>query len=239
MILCPMPGYDYNFLVENGFAEFTGYITGILDLHRLNRKGKCRTFFRIFIILAIFSSQENVMNFNGSKNINPVILSSKIKKIKNIDQILAKLMVIYITNEGKLEIENIEGKNLRDRSSLFLTPEGFCFNLKDVVKDQVPLNMKFYFIKSDDDALYGVKIKAEPRKKKILKMKLKPFSTMGDNVFIRFSDEPHQSKYSFTVNKEKVVQISANIQSKAAILLIKVVSFKEGFVVIFLTFCSV
>ena len=39
MILCPMPGYDYDFLVENGFAEFTGYITGILD--RLNRKGKC------------------------------------------------------------------------------------------------------------------------------------------------------------------------------------------------------
>ena len=42
MIVCPMPGYDYNFLAENGFSDFTGYITGILD--RLNRKGKCRKF---------------------------------------------------------------------------------------------------------------------------------------------------------------------------------------------------
>ena len=152
-----------------------------------------------------------MMNFNGSKNIDPVILSSKMKKIKNINQILAKLIVNYISIEGELESEQIEGKNLRDRSSVFLTTEGFCFNLKDVVKDQVPLNMKFYFTKSDD--LYGVKIKAEPRKKKILKLKLKPFSTMGDQILIRFLDDPHQSKYYFTVNKEKVVQSSVKIQS--------------------------
>ena len=105
------------------------------------------------------------MNFNGTKNIDPVILSSEIKRIKNINEILAKLIVSYMTNEGEFQIEKIEGKNLRDRSGILLTPEGFCFHLHDVVKDQVPINMKFYFIKSD---LFGVKIKAEPRKKKII-----------------------------------------------------------------------
>ena len=95
----------------------------------------------------MFSSQEKV-NFNGTNNIDPVILSSKLKKIKNIDQILAKLIVHYISNEGDFEEDIFEGKNLRDRSSILLTPEGFCFHLHDIVKDQVPINMKFYFIKS-------------------------------------------------------------------------------------------
>ena len=150
------------------------------------------------------------MNFNGTKNIDPVILSSEIKKIKNINQILAKLIVNYISIEGELESEQIEGKNLRDRSSVFLTTEGFCFNLKDVVKDKVPLNMKFYFTKSDD--LYGVKIKAEPRKKKIIRLKLKPFSTKGDQISVKFFGNHHQSKYSLAVNKEKFVQTSVNIK---------------------------
>ena len=120
------------------------------------------------LIFTMFSSQEKV-NFNGTNNIDPVILSSKLKKIKNIDQILAKLIVTYISNEADFEEEIIEGKNLRAHSSIVLTPEGFCFHLHDVVTDLVPINMKFYFIKSD---LYGVRIKADPRKKKIIKLNL-------------------------------------------------------------------
>merc|ERR1712062_390273 len=92
MIVCPMPGYDYDSLTENGFSSFIGYLTGILA--------------------PVNSSQEKV-NFNGTNNIDPVILSSKLKKIKNIDQILAKLIVTYISNEADFEEETIEGKNLR------------------------------------------------------------------------------------------------------------------------------
>ena len=149
------------------------------------------------------------MNFNGTNNIDPVILSSKLKKIKNIDQILSKLIVHYISNEGDFEEDIFEGKNLRDRSSILLTPEGFCFHLHDIVKDQVPINMKFYFIKAD---LFGVKIKAEPRKKKIIRLKLKPFSTKGDQISVNFFGNHHQSKYSLAVNKEKFVQTSVNIK---------------------------
>ena len=193
-----MPGYDYKALTENGFSNFIGYIAGILA--PVNRKGNC-DFVNNYILYNIYFSSINV-NFNGSKNIDPVILSSKIKKIKNINQILKKLIVNYISNEGEFQMEKIEGKNLRDRSSVLLTPEGFCFHLHDVVKDQVPINIKFYFIKSD---LHGVKIKAEPRKKKNIKLKLKPFSTKGDQISELFII-PHQSKYSLAVNKEKVVQ---------------------------------
>ena len=151
------------------------------------------------------------MNFNGTKNIDPVILSSEIKKIKNINEILAKLIVSYMTNEGEFQIEKIEGKNLRDHSSILLTPEGFCFHLHDVVKEQVPINMKFYFIKSD---LYGVKIKAEPRKKKIIKLKLRPFSTKGDEISIKFSPIHLQSKYSLAVNKEKLFRLQLKFNLK-------------------------
>ena len=133
------------------------------------------------------------------------------KKIKNINQILTKLIVNYISNKGEFEIDKIEGKNLRDRSSVLLTPEGFCFHLHDVVKDKVPINMKFYFIKSD---LYGVKLRAEPRKKKIIKLKLKPFSTKGHQIAIDFSKIPHQSKYSLTVNKEKLLRLQLTFNLK-------------------------
>ena len=207
-----MPGYDYDFLAENGFSNFIGYIAGILA-QSTNRKGNYDLLNNNYNF-TIFSSRNNV-NFNGTKNIDPVILSSEIKKIKNINQILAKIIVTYTSNEGEFQHEKIEGKNLRDRSSILLTPEGFCFNLHDVVKDQVPINMKLYFIKSD---LYGVKIKAEPRKKKVIKMKLKPFSTKGDQISIKFLENLHQSKFSLAVNKEKVVQTSAKIQSKDSLI---------------------
>ena len=212
MIVCPMPAYDYDFLAENGFSNFIGYIAGILAPS--NRKGNYYSLNNNHNNLDNFSSLE-IVNFNGTKNIDPVILSSEIKKIKNINQILAKLIVDYITSEGEFQTEKIEGKNLRDRSSILLTPEGFCFNLHDVVKDQVPINMKFYFIISD---LYGVKIRAEPRKKKVLKLKLKPFPNKGDLISMKLLENHHQIKYSLSVNKEKFGQTSAKIQFKDSLI---------------------
>ena len=161
--MCPMPGYNFDVLAENGFIDFLSSILGVLA--PANKDGKETKSYGIDV------------NFNGSKNLDPAKISSEIQDIKNIDQIMYLLEVSYII-DGKYETETFSGLGLRERSSLVMTQEGFCFNLFNVTNEkEIPVNMKFYFLKSD--SLHGIKMQVEHTRGRKRKFKFYPFSTKG------------------------------------------------------------
>ena len=146
------------------------------------------------------------MNFNGTKNVDPAIVSSEIKNIKNIDNLLHEIKVHYIYN-GEFETETFNGSSLRERSNLVLTPEGFCYNLFGIfnIKENVPINVQLLFLKSDD--LHAVKMTAEPRRGRHMKFKFRPFSTKGERMLLAFGETPIVKKFLLSVNKVMVDKI--------------------------------
>ena len=200
LVVCPIPGYDFDVLAENGFIDFLSSVLGVLA--PLNRNDREESSYHHELIL-VFRSEDISVNFNGTKNVDPAILMAELQNIESLDKIMSLIKVTYIVDGGGLKTETFSGKRLRDVSRLLLTQEGFCFQLSDLLKESlVPLNMKFYFLQTE---LRGVKVQAEHPRVRLRKFKFYPFPMKGDKIQMIFAGNGfYQRKFTMYFNKGKV-----------------------------------
>ena len=153
--------------------------------------------------MLILRSEDIAVNFNGTKNVDPAIIMTELQNIESLDKIMSLLKVSYILDQGGFKTEAFSGIRLREISRLLLTQEGFCFQLSDLIKENVvPINLKFYFTKSE--LIHGIKVQAEHTRGRHKKFNFYPFPIKGDKIQIIFGGTRIQKKFTMNVNKGKL-----------------------------------